>query len=1293
MNFSKFSRKGHHFFYLFLGGLGLSILAGLFYFLLPALVSSNYYEKSLTRLRHKAQAIKEEYASLEERMHQQKEKLSHLSIPQDEKALSRLFKQLDLDTEKEGIGYYQVEELILWLGHALDLDSIFSQNRQWLQLLQKKPTFLIQNKASVYKISSIQMNPQEHLVLFRLMAFLPQFKASYLREYHFLKPQLLNNTRIDYWDFREDVSGFEKIFSKHQDEYIGQPRLQDEIQTLFFPLRNQHGDITATVTLRSLSLSEKTAHQKETVLLILFLLLGLSLLFLLIHILKVSSFSQKKKFLPVMGTGLILIGLRFLFIPLSQLEKVQSLSIFSPTSAGFLSFLNLTKSPADIFLTGLFLFLFIGTLFQTIRPFLHKAKKPLAPVLRTALSLIPVFISIFLIFLMERFLHRMIFNSNANLLHFSFNPSFLLLHLSIFFFFLSLFLIIYTGFRLSALYLSRWFSFLVLTAVGFGIYYLLNPSVHFLLFIFEFLVVISILTAAFFPQHLPRKEIMGSLFLLTALFLFLILQFFSFQRNQFLLQNSLQNIIKTQDDWGSFLIQQSLQEIEDKKESILTYLKNPQSPGLADSLWENSLISKFNWYSSLEILNPDGNILSRFSLNVPKIYRLDMNFPPRKKWTILQESVQFLGKERNFLIGYRDWYEGPNHLGRIILSLSMDYDMLPFLYSANPYFELLRFTSMPSLNQVDFGFAVFDLQGDLLFNPHNISSGIPPGLIQKITSTSESFWSRFTDKNTKYKSLYFTHNNRIYSLFLPQKNFLEYAVTFFKLLFLYLLVGFLFIFLLSLGFKRRKWRNPFWSFSSRVYISFFAVAVIPLILFTFFTQSFFSTIFSQQYKERAEIRVNFAQRVMEDFLIFQQEDPTSLNLPPENVVLWISSTISNDVNLYQDGKLISSSRREFFDYGLLPELLDGETYYQIKFENIPLSTQTQEIGDYSFHTLTIPYSLQDSLLFISLPFPLEQQEISKATTDLIEFLFFVSVFFVAGVLVFARGIGSMIINPIRKLLSGTREVSRGNLEISIPHKHQDEMKTLIDGFNSMVKSLKKHQQELAEMSKKVAWTEMARKVAHEIKNPLTPIQLSAEHILRVYKDKNKNFDQTLQESSSYIIKEVENLRKIAQEFLEFSRETELHKERIEIKEIIREIIHPYKNTLSEKVEFKENYQGTDFSINGDLNKIKIVLKNLITNSIEAIPQQGQIEVSLSSEKKGIQLIIRDTGTGIEKKHLDRIFEPNFSTKDVGTGLGLPISKKIIEAHGGTIQVSSKLHRGTTISIFLPRGKQDSKKAD
>jgi nitrogen fixation/metabolism regulation signal transduction histidine kinase len=247
------------------------------------------------------------------------------------------------------------------------------------------------------------------------------------------------------------------------------------------------------------------------------------------------------------------------------------------------------------------------------------------------------------------------------------------------------------------------------------------------------------------------------------------------------------------------------------------------------------------------------------------------------------------------------------------------------------------------------------------------------------------------------------------------------------------------------------------------------------------------------------------------------------------------------------------------------------------------------------------------------------------------------------------------------------------------------MKTLVDGFNAMVENLKKHQREIAELSKKAAWAEMAQKVAHEIKNPLTPIQLSAEHILRVYEDNKGGFDKALRESASYIISEVENLRRIAQEFLELSRETALKKERFDLRDLIREVAAPYQKMLSERVRLREVYEGSDFRLEADRSKIKIALRNIVINAIEAIRGRGEIEIRASRGQDSVRLEIRDTGAGIPNEVLKKIFDPYFSTKDVGTGLGLPIAKKIVEDHGGSIRAESEVGKGTAIFITLPAG--------
>ncbi|UCE22186.1 MAG: HAMP domain-containing protein [Candidatus Aminicenantes bacterium] len=1205
------------------------------------------------------------------------------SFPEGKDEIFRLFKRLNLNTEIEGIGYYTSEEgLTLWLGNIADFIKTRFPEEDVFSFFKQDSSVLIKHKSSVYLASLHKVEPDKYIILYRLMAFIPEFKTPYLKEFHFLKQKLLTNCAIDYHDFREDVSGFDKLFSRHDDEYFAQPGPQDEIRTYLFPLRNDAKKIVATVSLYPPTLSAKLTTQKENFLLICYLLLGFSLLSLLIHCVKSPLFYKERKPLAVLLVILILVGLRLIFFPLGNLEKIQSLPIFSPASASFFSIWVLTKSPADIFLTAFFLLLIAGCLGIYSRN-LFEDKRKKDSLLSLPIILAFIFTSLFFIFVFQELLFRLVSHSNINLLRFSLNPSFFLLHLSIFLFLCVTLFAIFAGMRIISLHSPKPLLPLIILIVEYGVYlFLFKGRNSIFLFTLQFLIIILALFISFFPKFIRRKEVMLSALLLPTLFIYASLHFSASSRNNSLLQNSLQNIIKSQEPWGFFILNQSFPEVDKREEAIISFLQGSEPSDFAHSLWERTLPAKFNWYSSLEIIDPEGEFLSRFSLNVPELYDVDFDLPISRDWAISYLNIPIMGEERDFLLGYKDWFREENHLGRTILYLSIDYDMLPFLYSANPYFELLRVTSIPSLNRFDLGFAIFDPEGRLIFNPNNISSGIPPAVLEKIDS-QDSLWSVFTDKRKKFRSFYFKKDHRIYSLFIPKKNFFNFSTEFMRLFFFYLAISLLF-FILFAGVTGKRFKNPLWSFSNRVYISFVAIALIPLLLFTFLTRTFFAQIFTQQFTEKAEIHANFVRRVMEDFMITQQEEMVSLITPPENVVLEISSIISSDVNLYQDGRITSSSRREFFDSGLLPDLIDGEIYYKIQYENNPYYTQTQKIGDYSFHTLTTSYSLGDSLLLISLPFPLEQQEISKATEDLIEFLFLISVFFIAVVLVFARGIGHMIVTPIRKLLMGTKEVSSGNLEISIPHKPQDEMKTLIDGFNAMIKNLKKHQQELTDMGKKVAWAEMARKVAHEIKNPLTPIQLSAEHLLRVYKDKKKNFDKALQESASYIITEVENLRKIAQEFLETSKEIVLQKEPFDLKNLVQETIAPYKNMISERIKFKERYEGQDFHIVGDRSRMMIALRNIFINAIEAIQGKGEIDIIVSEEKDSISLEIKDTGIGIGKEMLDRIFESNFSTKDMGTGLGLPISKKIIEEHGGSIRASSKEREGTQIFIDLPK---------
>lgn len=1254
-----------------------TLLSFLFFglsFLLPPLTTFNYYKKSLAALRKQTESIKKEFAALETGLQLRQKALLGSPFPREKDKIFELFHKMNPDPEIEGVAYYDEDgELAIWMGNVIDFKPPLPGT-----------SFPVRNKASFYLLSAQKIRQSESIIFFRLLAFVPQLKAPYLEDYHFLKRQLKKNCIINYWDYREDVSGFEKIFSRHNDEYIGQPRLENEIQTVFFPLRNAQKKIVATVNLSSPSLFSSQSRLRENMILLFTLFLAASLLLLVIYLAKSYLLVKKKKIPGVLILILVLVSLRLIFFPLSRLERIQALPLFSPSLASFLSWGGLTQSPADIFLTSLFLFLIIGSMFIVAIDLLRKGQTtiPLAVAWLANIALIGA--SYVFLWAYQKTLSRLALNSNINLLRFAADLSFFLLHLSLVFLFLSFSLLVFLAFRIGRMFSPRWAGpLLLIIIVVFSLLAFSGQWKNPLVFILQAATLAFLFALAGWPASLKKKEVLFSALVLAALFNYTLLHLESTSRLRSLIQNFLRETIISQENWADFLIRQSIPEIEKRGSAVLSFLQRPGLSPLARSLWENTMVARFNWYSTLEILNPEGEILSRFSLNIPQLFRPAMTLPLSQTWAISRLTIPSLGKEREFILGYRDWFSQDQYLGRITFYLTIDPEMLPFLYSANPYFELLKMSSLPSLHQQEFGFAIYDTNGKLMFNPDKISAGISPALLRRIQESPDSVWSSFSDKKKNFAAFYFRLDNRIYSLFFPRKNFQDFSVEFLKLFFFYSALVFLILLLPSSLFGKKKMKDILWSFSSRVYAAFLAITVIALFLFSLFSQSFFNRIFTQRFIEKAEIHADFARNIMQDFIFLQQEERATIIAPPDDLVLWISSAIANDVNLYREGRLVSSSRREFFDWGLLPELMDGEIDHKIREENMPFYTQRQKIGSYSFQTLTIPYIISQTHFLISLPFPFEKQEITRATGELVEFLVFISVFFIALVLLFARGMGAMIISPVKKLMEGTKEVSLGNLEISIEHTSHDEMKTLIDGFNAMVKNLKKHQQEIADLSKKAAWAEMAQKVAHEIKNPLTPIQLSAEHLLRVYEDKRGDFERALKESVSYIIGEVENLRKIAQEFLELSKVASLKKEHFDLKETIEEAISPYKKMLSERIKFREIYEGKTFHLEADKSKIKIAFRNIFINAIEAIRGKGAVEIRLSSKEEHLLLEIKDTGIGMAKDMLDKIFDPYFSTKDVGTGLGLPIAKKIIEDHGGTIRVESEIKKGTTITITLP----------
>jgi nitrogen fixation/metabolism regulation signal transduction histidine kinase len=305
------------------------------------------------------------------------------------------------------------------------------------------------------------------------------------------------------------------------------------------------------------------------------------------------------------------------------------------------------------------------------------------------------------------------------------------------------------------------------------------------------------------------------------------------------------------------------------------------------------------------------------------------------------------------------------------------------------------------------------------------------------------------------------------------------------------------------------------------------------------------------------------------------------------------------------------------------------------------------------------------------------------------FMFFYGVFFFPTLLmtlIIAISFTRRVTQPIVELTEATRRVAEGDFSIQILARRGDELGLLIRSFNAMVQDLEKSRTALVKAEKISIWQNMAQQLAHEIKNPLTPIKLSAERVLRRWRNDPGQIGEILESSMLAIIQETEGLSTLLTEFRTLSKPMEPSQSWTNLRETVEETVNPYRSSHP-AVKFDISHLGDDLPVKIDKHRISQVLTNLIINAIDAMSGRGTIEIRTDLVKKResryCRLSIRDTGKGISKDEGSLIFTPYFTTKESGTGLGLPIVERIVNDHGGAIWFNSAEGMGTTFFIDLP----------
>lgn len=299
---------------------------------------------------------------------------------------------------------------------------------------------------------------------------------------------------------------------------------------------------------------------------------------------------------------------------------------------------------------------------------------------------------------------------------------------------------------------------------------------------------------------------------------------------------------------------------------------------------------------------------------------------------------------------------------------------------------------------------------------------------------------------------------------------------------------------------------------------------------------------------------------------------------------------------------------------------------------------------------------------------------------------FIFLFLTATVLILFFFSFSLITRPLRRLQSATEELTRGNWTVQVKESRFSPLNDLIVSFNGMIRELEQNRNRLVQAEKESAWREMARVLAHEIKNPLTPIRLSLERVEQKFKSGSKKVASVMESASQVIREEIDNLESFANEFSRFARLPEAAFSLYDLNEQLVEIVEPYHNQVEIQLQLDDQLPF----IHADRSQMKQVFTNIIQNSIQSMDNGGHIAVTSQNDNGTIAVSVEDNGLGIAAEDLEQIFEPYFTRKKKGTGLGLAIVKRIVKNHNGSISVKSTTGKGTEITLHFLNFEETSK---
>ena len=478
-----------------------------------------------------------------------------------------------------------------------------------------------------------------------------------------------------------------------------------------------------------------------------------------------------------------------------------------------------------------------------------------------------------------------------------------------------------------------------------------------------------------------------------------------------------------------------------------------------------------------------------------------------------------------------------------------------------------------------------------------------------------------------------------------------------------------------------------WSLAFKIQVASVALVALSLLFFGVISVLFVS----RQYNAFTDRTIIEKAHAMEGELASKTKSLKDFSsaeniLFLESLSLKLSKMFETDINIYDSkGFLLASSKPKLFSLGLLSKQINSMALLKIRTGNESLFSQKETIGTLSFNSTYLPLrnGRGDLFGYLNIQHFNKQRELEMQIQQFIVAIMNVFLLLLCVAIIISLLISNRLVQPLKQLQLKVKQIQFSNRNQHIQYSNQDEIGEIVSAYNGKLDELELAIKQLKANERESAWRDVAKQVAHEIKNPLTPIKLSVQHLLRLYDPSNPASQEKLQTVVQSIIEQIDALTKITNDFSNFAQVPHPVKQNVDIISLTQSCVSVLE--LTEKIDFIISTELKTYVVLIDKEQWIQVMNNLLKNAIQACGgiENAKITIQIKAHKQGFIIEISDTGCGMDADKLSKVFTPYFTTKSSGSGIGLSIVKQIVENHGGQITCDSKEGQGSTFAVMVP----------